>query len=106
MSRLFHKNLVEFGYTDLTVEHVLASYDKAMAKEKPVMLQLKQDGLLVQDSSSEIIDDGYVRIGHCLEQTWTKYTGLLVRAARLVANFNDLSAGSWAYPETSKDEHT
>lgn len=47
------KNLVAFGYSDLTVEHVAAGYDRAMAGERPtnviemmVKSQLEENGLL------------------------------------------------------------
>ena len=47
------RNLVEFGYRDLTFDHVKASYDKAMAGEEPVGIidmmtrtQLEKNGLL------------------------------------------------------------
>ena len=47
------KNLVDFGYEGLRTETVKASYDKAMAREKPVNIidmmtakQLDQNGLL------------------------------------------------------------
>jgi hypothetical protein len=52
-----HKNLVEFGYTTLTVDTVLESYDKTLAGERPVGIidmmtrkQLKQNGLLPEEA--------------------------------------------------------
>ena len=48
-----HRNLVEFGYADLTKEQVLESYDKAINGESPVGIidmmtrsQLEENGLL------------------------------------------------------------
>ena len=47
------RNLVSFGYRELTTETVLASYDKAMAGQRPANIigmmtreQLKQNGYL------------------------------------------------------------
>jgi hypothetical protein len=47
------KNLVDFGYSTLTPDEVLASYDKAMTGEKPKNIidmmtrsQLEKNGLL------------------------------------------------------------